>query len=276
MRRVGGIGFHSSAFTDYSIEETVRLLSGLGYQAIELNMETAPHFRPHVTPEVPPARRREIREAIGAVGLTLSSLSAHINLIEADEQRRRANWDFVKGAIDLAVDLRTDIVHVISGAVPEGASEHQCWEWLVEGLRECVAYGRERGVKVAIEAAVFPGFLVWNLATLLRLLEQVGCDDLYVNFDPSHYLPAGDSVVEAFRLLRERIVHMHAKDAQGVREAFTFPPLGQGEVDWAGLAQAMAETEYEAHLFGYEKDPVSAAWRSKEFLNEVLSPWLAP
>lgn len=57
MRRVGGIGFHFSAFTDYSIEETVMALADLGYDVIELNMETAPHFRPHVTPGLSHQRR---------------------------------------------------------------------------------------------------------------------------------------------------------------------------------------------------------------------------
>ena len=74
---MGGLSFHSSNFTDYSIEETVRILADLGYDAIELNLETAePHFRArdsghlrgappkhrpdnraHVTPDISAERR---------------------------------------------------------------------------------------------------------------------------------------------------------------------------------------------------------------------------
>jgi sugar phosphate isomerase/epimerase len=270
--------------TDFSIEEAALILAEMGYQAIELNMETAPHFRPHVWPHLPSERRREIRHLLGDAGLALSSLSAHVSLIEVEAKTRQENVDFVKGAIDLAVDLGTDVVHVFSGIVPAGASEGRCWQWLADGLCECLDFASERSVMIAVEAAAFPGFLVWNLSSICRLIDLVGRQDLYVNFDPSHYLVAGDDVVEAFRRLRPRIVHMHAKDARGSREKFEFPPLGKGEVDWAELADAMLESnydgyisvEYEAHVFGsgYESDPVVAARQSKAFLDGLLSRWL--
>ena len=79
---------------------------------------------------------------------------------------------------------------------------------------------------------------------------------------------------------------MHAKDGKwnGSREKFEFPALGDGDVDWQGLAKAMIDTEYdgyiaveyEAHFFsrGYPKDPIGAAKQSKQFLDNVLADWL--
>lgn len=284
MRRVGGISFHSSAFTDYSIEQAAQILAEIGYQAIELNMETAPHFRPHVLADLPSERRREIRQVLLEAELSLSSLSAHVSLIEAETKKRQENLEFVKGAVDLAADLGANVVHVISGIVPADTSVQQCWQWLVDGLRDCLDYANARGVRVAVEAAVFPGFLVWNLSSISKLIDLIGREELYVNFDPSHYLVAGDNVLDAFHRLRPRVMHMHAKDARGTRGKFEFPPLGKGEVDWAGLTDIMLKTnydghisvEYEAHEFGsgYESDPVAAARQSKTFLDKVLSPWL--
>ena len=76
-----------------------------------------------------------------------------------------------------------------------------------------------------------------------------------------------------------------AKDGRGTRQAFEFPPLGEGAVDWSGLARAMVETEYrgfiaveyEAHFLakGYPKHPIGAARQSKAFLDEVFSEWLS-
>ncbi len=140
MRRGGGISFHSSGFTDYGIEQTTEILREIGYQAIELNMETAAHFQPHILPDLAQSKREEIRQTLRSAGLSLSSLSAHVSLIEPDEYRREVNCNFVKGAVDLAVDLGTDVVHVFSGIVPDGVSESHCWLWLVEELCECLDY----------------------------------------------------------------------------------------------------------------------------------------
>ena len=283
---MGGLSFHSSNFTDYSIEETVRILADLGYDAIELNLETAePHFRAHVTPDISAERRRSIVRTIASGGLRLSSLSPHRDMIPPDERDRADAIQFVKNTIDLAADLGTDNIHIASGFLIDNVSEDVSWGWMVEAGQRLVEYGRRRGIKVGLEAGVFPGLIVWNTATMLELIDRVGYNDFYVNFDPSHYQSAGDNAVRTFQKLRERIVHVHAKDGRGTRQAFEFPPLGEGAVDWSGLARAMVETEYrgfiaveyEAHFLakGYPKDPIGAARQSKAFLDEVFSEWLS-
>jgi len=278
------IGFHSSCFSKFSVDRTARILGDLGYGAIELNLETCPAFTAHVTPQLSQPQRRELLRCVAEVPLAISSLNAHRPLIGASETAREEGLAFVLGSIDLAADLGAGIVHLISGVLPDGVCEADGWDRLTRTVTQAVKYGRTRGIKVAFEAAVFPGFLVWNLRTLEHLFERVGEPDLYVNFDPSHFLIAGDDVVATFRQLRARIVHMHAKDACGQRGAFQFPALGDGNVNWRALAKAMTETgyegclsvEYEAHIFatGYAWDPPAAAKQSKAFLDVAMAPWL--
>ncbi len=282
---MGGIGCLTSLFTDYSVERTLDVLVELGYDAIELNCDTdLPNFSAHVTADTPPQRRDAIRQAIEDSGLFLSSLCVHHSLMEADPRQRAAALDLACRSIDLAVDLGTDIVHIASGMMTRGHGEQEHWPWMADAARRCVEYGREKGVRVAIEAGVFPGLLVWNTESVLKLLDLAGCADLYVNFDPSHYQPAGDDCVATFRRLRDRIIHVHAKDGAGKRDTFSFPALNDGDVDWAGLCQVMIDTdyrgvisvEYEAHFFasGYDKDPLGAARQSKAFLDDVFADWL--
>ena len=281
---MGGLSFHTSLFGDYSIEETVAILVDLGFNAIELNMESSPDFHAHLTPDATPDERAAIVETIRRSGLCLSSLSPHCDMIPADERMRQEAIEYIHRSIDLAVDLGTDIVHIASGWITEEAGEDLCWQWMVEATRACVDYGRERDVKVAMEAGVFPGLIVWSPETLLKLIELVGYDDFYVNFDPSHFAAAGLDAVAAFLRLQDRIINVHAKDGRGGRDAFEFPALGDGDVDWPGLAQALIDidykgyvaVEYEAHFFskGYPKDPPGAARQSKEFLDRVLADWL--
>jgi sugar phosphate isomerase/epimerase len=282
MRR---LGVHSSLFHQFSVAETCDTLAQLGYGAIELNLEDCEHFTAHTSAAATTADRAEIVRSIQKSGLHLSSISAHACLIDARDDARCAAQLNLAGAIELAADLGTDIVHVISGFQQPGASEQQSWEWMTDAVRSAVERGRQRMIRIAVEAAVFPGFLVWNFESLQHLIERVDATDLYVNFDPSHFQAAGDDVVRAFETLRGRIIHMHAKDARGTRQRFEFPALGDGLVDWPGLANAMTRTrydgtlsvEYEAHFFskGYSGEPIAAARQSKEFLDRTLGQWLS-
>ncbi len=280
---MGRLSFHSCALWQLSVEDAIQTVANLGYDGVELNMETAPHFRPHVLPNMPRERRVEIAESLLSSEIGLSSLSAHVSLCNVDAERRTQSLAFVKGALDLAADLGTDVVHVYSGPVSDGAHESKSWEVLIDCLKHSIDSARDCGVRLAVEAVAFPGFLVWNLQTMLELLERIDDEELFVNFDPSHYFVAGDSVVEAFDVLSERIVHVHAKDANGDRDNFEFPPVGHGEVDWRGLAETMAaemysgfvSVEYEGNIFGYGDDTVVAAKEARAFLLNALGEWIA-
>ena len=281
---MGRLSCHSSLFGDFSIEETCQVLKELDFDAIELNMETSPDFQAHVTQDASHEECQHIVETIRNMGLVLSSLSPHCDMIPPDAEERRQAVEFVRQSIDLAVDLETEIVHIASGRITE-AGEDLGWRWMVEAVKACVGYGRDQGVKVGLEAGVFPGLIVWDKYSLIQLIERVGYDDFYVNFDPSHFAAAGHDPLEVFSAVRDRIINIHAKDGSGgSRENFAFPALGEGDVDWPSLANAVVETnyngfiavEYEAHFFakGYRKDPLGAARHSKDFLDRVLAKWM--
>lgn len=277
------LSFHSCALWRMSVDDAIRTVADLGYCGIELNMETAPHFEPHVLPTLSAARRCAIAEELARCELRISSLSAHVDLCGLEPQRQQIGHAFVAGALELAADLGADIVHIYSGTSASPTDDARCWQVFVESLSVLLQTANQFGVRLAVEAVAFPRFLVWNLNTLLQLLDRIGRDDLYVNFDPSHFLIAGDSVSAAFEKLSDRIVHVHAKDARGHREDFEFPPVGEGKVDWRDLAKAMAKTryegflsvEYEANIFGYTTDPVSAGAAARSYLLDACTEWLS-
>ena len=69
-------------------------------------------------------------------------------------------------------------------------------------------------MKVALE--MHPGFVVYNLETLLKLREAAG-PAIGANFDPSHLFWQGIDPCAAVRALKGAIWHVHAKDT-GIHE----------------------------------------------------------
>ena len=67
----------------------------------------------------------------------------------------------------------------------------------------------DHGVTVALEA--HPGFLVYNVDTMLKLRAATG-PAIGINFDPSHLFWQGVDIPAAIRSLGDCIFHVHAKD----------------------------------------------------------------
>ena len=286
------ISHHSGMFYVYPLMEVIPRLAALGYQGVELNAEVAPWTKPHVTPELSPNERAEIRQLARDHGIGISSISAHVSLVDADRQARQRNLVFVKGCIDLASDFGTDVVHGLAGAPPVGVAREEAWEWLLEGVADCTRYAADRGVKFGMEAVAF--CLVANMADLSKLLADLGEEKLYVNFDPSHLPVVDEDPAQWVRTLGSRIVHVDMKDARiygpneekvsfsGVPLDFECPPLGRGVIDFGEMVGALKEigyqgflsVEYAAHYFGYHEDPWDrwkVAAESKHFVDNVLS-----
>ena len=271
-----GVGFHSVGLHMHPIEEAIERLAAAGYDAIEMATEQLPWASPHVTPDLSSGERRRLRRRVRDAGLAVSAVGAHVNMVEADVDGRRANLEYALGCIDLAAEMGTDVSHLLSGLAPTGVPRQEAFGWLVEGVAQCIKRGQVRGVKVGFEPVV--NQLVCNVAGLQDLMKALDPLVLYVNYDPSHFQVHGDDPASAVRAFGPRIVHIHVKDAKGPPEDFQFPPLGQGEVDFPDMIAALEETgyqgylsvEYEANAFGYVETEEVIVGHGLRFVRQLL------
>ena len=277
-----GLSCNSGLLHTYSVEQSMDILVEHGYQAIDISLELAPPFipppKPHMSSAADAGRRRAVRDYARQAGIAIGALNAHTNVIHGDPEVRRENVEFIRGALHLATDL--EVPYVISGCGVKlfYGWESTYWEWCLAAMRELAAEGERLGVMILIEAASPYGSLVHSLTRLQRLLNSDGLEGLGVLFDPAHYHVRGDSVLDAYLALGERVKHMHAKDARGDRENFGFPPLGEGDVDFGALINAMIDNgfsgyisvEYEAMAWGYPDNPRQVLADGKEFLEGII------
>ena len=220
-----------------------------------------------------------MRKRAEEAGIAIAALNAHTNLCARDPAERAANARFLEGSVQMAADLGAPIVVTAGGGKNAYGYEQWFFDWTVEVLRQVLPTAERLGIALAIEAGSPAGSLIYNLKTMQKLLDTAGLEGLRALFDCAHYHMRGDSPVTAFNTLKDRIVHMHAKDAAGDPENIVFPPLGQGEVDFDGLLGAMARTgydgyiamEYEAFAWGFPKDHRKVLAESKAFLDPLVA-----
>ncbi len=278
-----GISCNSNLLSDLPVEQAMDVLGEHGYAAIDICLEIAPPFvpvpTPHLSPEDGAAKRDRVRKRAEEAGIAIAALNAHTNLCARDPAERAANARFLEGSVQMAADLGAPIVVTAGGGKNAYGYEQWFFDWTVEVLRQVLPTAERLGIALAIEAGSPAGSLIYNLKTMQKLLDTAGLEGLRALFDCAHYHMRGDSPVTAFNTLKDRIVHMHAKDAAGDPENIVFPPLGQGEVDFDGLLGAMARTgydgyiamEYEAFAWGFPKDYRKVLAESKAFLDALVA-----
>ena len=278
-----GLSFNSGLLGMFGVEQAIEILAEHGYQAIDISLEVDPPFLPapppHMSPQADANTRRRVRRCAEQAGVEIAALNAHTNPINGAPEVRKANVQFVRESIELAYDLGAKYVVTGAGVKNFYGREAQYWEWLVDGFRELVAEADRLGLTMAVEAGGSPGQLVHNTSRMQKLLSYEGLESLQVLFDPSAYQIRGESAVEAYKALSQRVAHVHAKDGKGNPEDFEFPPLGMGDVDYEGLVDAMIavgytgyiSVEYEAFAWGYDPDPRKVLTESKAFFDSIFS-----
>jgi sugar phosphate isomerase/epimerase len=271
---------------DRPFEAVLDAVAAMGAGAVEVGTGGYPGAA-HCDP-VPlladPAAARRWRAAVLSRGLTVSALSAHANPLHPEPAERAKGRAVLERALALAELLEVPVVNAFSGCPGDGAggrepnwvtttwpAEHARvleWQWDACALPywiETAELARRRGVTLAIEP--HPGFLVYNLRTLLRLREAAG-PALAANFDPSHLWWQGADPLAVIAALGDAgaLAHVHAKDTELIAERIardgvleTIPAdrpyerawrfrtvgLGHGEPEWRAMLAALQDAGYD-------------------------------
>ena len=169
-----------------------------------------------------------------------------------------------KAIVDLAVEFGTSVITTHIGVIPED-KQNPRYAVMLKALTECGLYAKKKGVTLAIETGPE------KAKTLLAFLQD-SKGGVGVNLDPANFtMVTGQDAVEAVYILKDYIVHTHAKDgvmldknqnptdvyhafavggvdALNACEGFKEKPLGEGEVDWDNYLKALKEIGYNGFL----------------------------
>ncbi|GAB3966374.1 sugar phosphate isomerase/epimerase [Actinoallomurus acanthiterrae] len=227
------LGAYTACLDDLPLPQALKVLRELKLTGAEIN---AGGFRP--TPHLPVAKLRESAAArddyLGLfedAGITLTGLNVNGNPLHPDPEVGPRHADDLREAITTAGLLGVDRVVAMSGqpaAHPGGTApswvvipwdsayldvlEYQWREVAIPFWTEIDALARDAGVKVCIE--MHPHNLVFNPATLERLVAEAGATHVGAEMDPSHLFWQGIDPIAAVESLGPLVFHAAAKDTR--------------------------------------------------------------
>ncbi|WP_336775966.1 sugar phosphate isomerase/epimerase family protein [Paenibacillus sp. MMO-58] len=174
--------------------------------------------------------RRELKDRIGSLGLTISALCGDLGGHGfQDAEANPAKIEKSKRILELALDLGTSIVTTHIGIVPEDTNS-PIYAAMQSSCEELSSYASSMGAYFAIETGPEPA------ARLKSFLDSLTTNGVSVNFDPANMvMVTGDDPVQGVYLLKDYIVHTHAKD--GIKLAPEIDPrVVYGYLGFAGMS----------------------------------------
>lgn len=230
----------------------------------------------------------EVKHILNGEGLEVSALCGDFGcrmFYRPEESRDLIERE--KRVMRVAKELGTDVVTTHIGVVPE---EENCpqYESMHRVCRELADFADSMGGRFAVETGPERAEL------LKRFLDGLGSRGVSVNLDPANLVMcAGDDPVRAVYLLKDYIVHTHAKDGvqnffvdtrciyaaeyYGVEPApagsFTEVPLGEGKVDWKNYIAALKAIGYDGYLTIEREcgeDPARDIRTAAAFLKKII------
>ena len=199
-------------------------------------------------------------------GVAISGLGYYPNPLAPDPAEAKVYVDHLQAVMRAAKLLGVTRVNTFVGRDWTKTVDAQ-WRRFLDTWRPLVACAEEQGVRIGIENCpmLFSGD-EWpggkNLATTpaiwRRMLKDIPSPSFGLNFDPSHFVWQQMDYLKPLREFRERIFHVHAKDARLDRERlddvgimatpleFHRPKLpGLGDVNWGRFLSVLADTGYD-------------------------------
>ena len=187
--------------------------------------------------------RVDILKLVNDNGLVFSALCADFGLHFNEKGTNEEGILRTMKMMDLAVDFGTRVITTHIGRVPEDENSEAYFN-IVNTIERLGKYGDKIGVSFATETGP-------EMAIKLKgILDKADTKSAKVNLDPANFVMcAGQDPVEAVHILKDYIVHTHAKD--GIKlsdDDYEEKPLGSGGVPFPEYIAALKEIGYDGFL----------------------------
>ncbi len=255
------IGVITDCMKRNTLEEALQESARLGVSGVQIYATTGEFSPQTLTVE----KKEGYKKQLAKLGLEVSALCGDMGGYGFEREEDNATRvAMTKEIVDLAVEFGTKVVTTHIGVIPADKSNPR-YAVMLKALTECGLYAKSKGITLAIETGPE------KAVTLKAFLEDTK-GGVGVNLDPANFtMVTGQDAVEAVYILKDYIVHTHAKDGRmldknqdptDVYHAFAVGgvdalnacagfeelPIGAGDVAWEPYVAALKGIGYDGYL----------------------------
>lgn len=239
------------------MDRAIREIGALGYEGVEM-------FDGNVADYA--NRPDDLKDLLAASGVELVSVYTGGNFIY--EEILPEELSRVTRSAELAQQFGAKSLVVGGGARRFTGTQDHDYDLLGQALDAVVDIATEHG----LEACYHP-----HLTTIVESPAELDLAFARTRIgfcpDTAHLAAGGGDPAELIRRYPDRIRHVHLKDVR--LDPVEFLPLGQGQIDFEDVRDALRESGYDGWLLveldSYAGNPRDAAALSKTFLDNLLA-----
>ena len=211
-----------------------------------------------------------IKRACEKAGVKLSGLSGHCPLCKPE-----VSTEYLKQAIRFAAECGAPVVNTDEGPKPSWTTEEEDHVLMRYVLKEAAAVAEPRGILIGLEPHQQYSKTPEGLDRIYNLVDS---PVIGINFDTGNSYLAGQDPIEWLRRVRDRLVHVHAKDisieqSERERGKVTGTPVGcacgDGVIDWKAVIAICSDAPRDVVL-SVECGTIEQAERSYKHLKELV------
>ena len=231
-----------------TLEQFVDLCCEMGLDGVEL---TSYYFK-----DSSPRYLRELKKYCFLKGLEISGTAVGNNFCQAEADKRREHVEMTKEWIANGQILGAPVIRIFAGPVPKGHTEQEAFEWCVAAARECIEYGEQHGVAVALENH---GGITATADQVLKLYEALKHPWFGINLDFGNYSTA----YPEFERTAPYVITTHAKTS--------YRPEGgeRTKLDYNRIVQIMHAAGYRGYISIEYEDPEAPLVAVPRFVEEL-------
>ncbi|MFO0893052.1 MAG: sugar phosphate isomerase/epimerase family protein [Isosphaeraceae bacterium] len=270
------LGFVSAILAEYSLEQVLSFAHKSGFSSVELmcwppgKAERKYAGVTHIdVTDLSMDAIEKIQDLLAIHQMGVSGLGYYPNPLTPDRAEAEVAVAQIRKVIDAAAALGIGQVNSFVGRDPS-LSVDANWPRFLETWRPIVAHAESKNIRIGIENCPmlftqdeWPGGK--NLATTPaiwhRMFSDIPSPNFGLNYDPSHMIWQQMDYVAPIYEFRDRIFHVHAKDARIDAKALdqhgvlSYPKLwhtpkipGLGDVRWGAFFGALGDIGYDGHV----------------------------
>lgn len=222
-----------------SFEEKIKKATELGYHGIELMVRDPANLDWARIKDTLESAALEVPQVVtgelfGTDGLSL--------VVGNAELRRRAEYR-VKSVIDLCAYLGAMMnIGRLRGRLDFLGDVPNSWEMALSYLRPIFEYAAEKGVRIALEPLNrYETDFIYNSAEGIRLINELGYDNIGLMLDIFHMNIEEPSMEEGFLTAGNRLWHIHIADSNRC-----YP--GSGHINFQPIFKTLRHMNYQGYI----------------------------
>lgn len=199
------ISISTWGYRKWNLEDAIASIAKIGYKGVEIvthHLGTPINY--HLTPNMRRTRIEKVKKLTDSLGLKIACISPASDFLKPISGSLKGDIELVKKNIDMALELDCNLVRPLAAwNKPEGMSREEAINVIVKGLKECVKYAEDKGVKLAIENH---GLFDHVPDNLIDIVTKVSSDYLGV------CLHTREDFMDILKAIPDKIFHLHLMD----------------------------------------------------------------